>query len=576
MRTAMQLRDYQVDAVDAVVRHFRRSDAAAVITLPTGSGKSLVIAELARLARYPILVLAHVKELVEQNYAKFCNYGLEAGVFAAGLQRKEHQHAVTFASVQSLSRNLDKFERYFSLLIVDECHRVGSDDESQYQQIITHLRQFNPQLKVLGLTATPYRLGQGWIYQRHYHGFVRTDAPRLFQQCIYELPLRYLISRGYLTPATVIDAPAARYQFDELPPSYTEAELDQFLSRCPRVTEAICLQLTQLAESRQGVMVFAASVNHAREIAGYLPADDTAVITGETPGPQRDQLIERFKARQLKFLVNVAVLTTGFDAPHVDLIAILRRTSSVSLYQQIVGRGLRLSAGKTDCLVVDYAGNGFDLYQPEIGERRPHPNSQLVQVPCPQCGFANLFWGVTDADGDIIEHYGRRCQGLVEGPGEREQQCSYRYKFKQCPQCQAENDIAARQCHHCDAALIDPDQQLKQALQLKDRKVLRCSGLSARHEGQLLTLTYHDEDGAELNERFDMAKPQQRKKFNQLFRRRLAAISVQVDSAEAAVALIDKLVPPDFVIARQHKRYWQIEHRIFDYRGPRRRANQLY
>ncbi|TCI01713.1 DEAD/DEAH box helicase [Corallincola luteus] len=574
----MQLRDYQQAAVDAVLTHFRKTDDAAVIVLPTGAGKSIVIAELARLARFPILVLAHVKELVEQNHAKFQAYGFDGGIFSAGLGRKESQHAVTFASVQSLSRNLQQFSGYYSLLIVDECHRISEESESQYQQVISHLRQQNPQLKVLGLTATPYRLDKGWIYQQHHHGYVRTDQSVPFKKCVYELPLRHLISRGYLTPPTVIDAPAARYQFDELPKEYTEAELDLFLARCPRVTKAICEQLLVLAEQRRGVMVFAASVNHALEISRYLPNAETAVITGATPGKQRDLLIEQFKQQQLKFLINVAVLTTGFDAPHVDLIAILRRTASVSLYQQIVGRGLRLYDGKDDCLVIDYAGNNYDLHQPEIGIPRPNPNSELVQVLCPECGYGNLFWGLKDADGDVIEHYGRRCQGLVNDPADTEQQiqCGFRYQYKECPQCNAQNDIAARQCHDCGAQLIDADNLLRQALQLKDRKVLRCAGISAQADGELLTLIYHDEDGVELKERFDFASAGQRKKFNELFCRRVTAKPQPLAAAVEVVDQIADLVAPDFVIARQQKKFWKIEHRIFNYQGPYRKAHQAH
>ena len=559
-----------------MLSHFRKTDEPAVLVLPTGAGKSLVIAELARLARYPILVLAHVKELVEQNHAKYEAYGFKAGIFAAGLGKKQHSYPVTFASVQSLSRNLDRFDGYYSLLIVDECHRISLSDESQYQSVITHLKQQNPQLKVLGLTATPYRLDRGWIYQQHHHGYVRTDQPVPFKTCIYELPLRYLIKRGYLTEPLVVDAPAARYQFDELPAAYTEAELDQFLGRYPRVTQAICEQVKQLAESRRGVMLFAASVKHACEIAGYLPDDATAVITGDTPGKERDALIEKFKRQQLKYLVNVSVLTTGFDAPHVDFIAILRRTQSVSLYQQIVGRGLRLYPDKPDCLVVDYAGNNYDLYQPEIGQTRPNPNSELVQVPCPQCGFANLFWGETDSDGDIIEHHGRRCQGLVEDPNHPEQQiqCDYRYQFKECGRCHAQNDIAARECHQCGNALIDPDKQLKDALKLRDRKVLRCSGLSASNTGEVLKLTYHDEDGAELSERFDFASTGQRAKFRQLFSRTVSGAEIKASNASQVADSIHNYVAPDFVIARQVKKYWKIEHRIFDYQGPYRKAHQ--
>ncbi|MEE1674012.1 DEAD/DEAH box helicase [Agarivorans aestuarii] len=574
----LQLRDYQQASVDAVLGHFRKSDDAAVLVLPTGAGKSIVIAELARLARHPILVLAHVKELVEQNQSKFSAYGFESGVFAAGLGLKQTQYPVTFASVQSLSRNLAAFSGYYSLLVIDECHRVSDDTDSQYQQIIQHLKQQNSQLKVLGLTATPYRLDKGWIYQQHYHGYVRGNAEAWFKKCIYELPMRHLISKGYLTKPLVVDAPAARYQFDELPQQYSEAQLDQFLAGCPRVTQAICKQLVKLAEQRKGAMVFAASVNHAKEVAHYLPEEQTAVITAETPHAERDSLIERFKQQQLKFLVNVSVLTTGFDAPHVDLIAILRRTASVSLYQQIAGRGLRLNQGKTDCLIVDYAGNNYDLYQPEIGETKPNPNSTLVQVNCPQCEFANMFWGITDKDGDVIEHYGRRCQGLVEDPLDetKQQQCSYRYKYKQCPQCNAENDIAARQCQSCGFQLIDPDKQLKDALQLKDRKVLRCSGISASCEGNKLKLVYHDEDGAELSESFNFDYAKAKQQFNALFSRRVTEPTASIKDAKQAETLVTKLVAPDFVIAKKQKHYWVIEHRIFDYKGNYRKANQQY
>ncbi|MDO6684204.1 MULTISPECIES: DEAD/DEAH box helicase [unclassified Agarivorans] len=574
----LQLRDYQQASVDSVLAHFRQSDDAAVVVLPTGAGKSIVIAELARLAKHPILVLAHVKELVEQNQSKFTTYGFESGVFAAGLGLKQNQYSVTFASVQSLSRNLDQFLGYYSLVVIDECHRVNDDSDSQYQVIINHLKQQNPQLKVLGLTATPYRLDKGWIYQQHYHGYARGNENAWFKKCIYELPLRHLISKGYLTQPLLVDAPAARYQFDELPTQYSEAQLDQFLAGCPRVTQAICKQLVQLAEDRKGVMVFAATVKHAQEIAHYLPEDQTAVVTAETPNQQRDSLIEQFKRQQLKFLVNVSVLTTGFDAPHVDLIAILRRTASVSLYQQIAGRGLRLYEGKSDCLIVDYAGNNYDLYQPEIGETKPNPNSTLVQVSCPQCEFANMFWGITDKDGDILEHYGRRCQGLVEDPSDqtKQVQCSYRYKYKQCSQCNAENDIAARQCHSCGFQLIDPDNQLKDALQLKDRKVLRCSGMSASCEGDKLKLIYHDEDGAELSEHFNFAYSKAKQQFNALFSRRVEGESKTITSAEQAEQLLQKIVAPDFVIAKKLKHYWQVEHRIFDYQGHYRKANQQY
>ncbi|MAM51193.1 MAG: ATP-dependent helicase [Marinobacter sp.] len=585
MNAPFKLRPYQQEAVDATLAHFRKTDESAVIVLPTGAGKSLVIAELARLAKRKILVVTHVKELVEQNHAKYQSYGLTGGVFSAGLKRKESHHQVTFASVQSVSANLDQFRDEYSLVIIDECHRVSGEETSQYQRIIELLRQQNDSLKVLGLTATPYRLAMGWIYRYHYRGFVRGEDDKPFQYCIYELPLNYMINRGYLTRPELVNAAVAQYDFSALPQDrfgeYAERDVNQLLSKHKRVTRAIIEQVVELAAERQGVMIFAATVEHAREVAGYLPEHETALITGATDLKDRDLLIQRFKQRQLKYLVNVSVLTTGFDAPHVDFIAILRPTQSVSLYQQIVGRGLRLDEGKQDCLVIDYAGNHVNLHHPEVGEPKPNPDSEPVQVFCPGCGFANIFWGKTDDDGRVIEHYGRRCQGLLEPvdrvQDERPQQCDYRFRFKECPHCGAENDIAARNCHQCQKAIIDPDDQLRDALKLKDAMVIRCAGISLVADGSKLKITYHGENGEEVGESFDFSKPGQRAVFNRLFGRRFAnSQAPQAFRSADEVLELEALLPaPDFVIARKQKHYWQVQERGFDYQGQFRKANEV-
>jgi len=586
MNAHFKLRPYQQEAVDATLDHFRKSDEAAVIVLPTGAGKSLVIAELARLAKRKILVLTHVKELVEQNHAKYESYGLTGGIFSAGLKRKESHHQVTFASVQSVSANLDQFRDEYSLVIIDECHRVSGDDTSQYQRIIELLRQQNDALKVLGLTATPYRLAMGWIYRYHYRGFVRGEDGKPFQHCIYELPLSYMINRGYLTRPELVNAAVAQYDFSALPRDrfgeYAEQDVNQLLSKHKRVTRSIIEQVVELAAERHGVMIFAATVDHAREVTDYLPERETALITGATDQKDRDSLIQRFKQRKLKYLVNVSVLTTGFDAPHVDFIAILRPTQSVSLYQQIVGRGLRLDEGKQNCLVIDYAGNHVNLHHPEVGEPKPNPDSEPVQVFCPGCGFANIFWGKTDSDGRVIEHFGRRCQGLLEPseggesaePKGRPQQCDYRFRFKECPHCGAENDIAARNCHECQKAIIDPDDQLRDALKLKDAMVIRCAGISLTVDGSKLRITYHGEDGEELNELFDLGKAGQRAVFNRIFGRRFAnGQAPKAFSSAREVFELQALLPaPDFVIARKQKHYWQVQERVFDYRGRHRKA----
>lgn len=632
------LRPYQQEAVDATLAHFRKTDEPAVIVLPTGAGKSLVIAELARLAKRKILVLAHVKELVEQNYEKFitltADNSIDAGIFSAGLKRKESHHQVTFASVQSVAPNLDAFDESHSLLIVDECHRMSMNEDSQYAQVITALKQHNPQLKVLGLTATPYRMGMGWVYQNHYRGFIRTPDPRPFTACIYELPLRYMIKAKFLTPPRLIDAPIAQYDFSALPTNSfgecAEKDMNQLLVKHPRVTQSICEQIIEHSEHRQGVMIFATTLAHAREITGYLPNDQTALITGDTPYDERDKLINAFKRKELKYLVNLSVLTTGFDAPHVDFIAILRPTQSVSLYQQIVGRGLRLAPNKKDCLVIDYAGNGFDLYHPEVGSKKPNEDSEAVQVLCPECGFGNIFWGIKDEEGVIIEHYGRRCQGLIipddeaifdtnsladsnnnnTDPScvdlsnidsiqnrdngiistyyknnEKLIQCTFRYRFKNCPHCNEENDIAARSCQHCHKAIIDPDDQLKTALSLREAKVIRCAGMSLSNtqtKPSQLVVSYHDEHGDELKEYFDFNLPKQQLLFNHLFCRRLQTAYSNAPSEFTKACDVlpweSKLQAPDFVIARKpnkRAKFWNIQDRLFDYEGNYRKANQL-
>src|SRR5690554_7609929 len=140
------LRPYQQEAVRRVIEHFRGSDDPAAVVLPTGSGKSLVIAELARLARGRVLVLAHVRELVEQNHAKYQAYGLSADIFSAGLGRKESGRQVVFGSVQSVVRSLGSFAAPdhprgpFTLLVIDECHRVSPAEDASYRQMIEALR----------------------------------------------------------------------------------------------------------------------------------------------------------------------------------------------------------------------------------------------------------------------------------------------------------------------------------------------------------------------------------------------------------------------------------------------------
>ncbi|OCH57618.1 MULTISPECIES: DEAD/DEAH box helicase [Vibrio] len=571
------LRPYQADSVKSVIHYFRKHQTPAVLVLPTGAGKSLVIAELARLAKGRVLVLAHVKELVEQNHEKYEGYGLKGSIFSAGLGRKETDQQVVFASVQSVVRNLDSFSNQFSLLVIDECHRVPDEKTSSYQKVITHLRENNSGIKVLGLTATPYRLGMGWLYQYHTRGQVRSEEPRFFRDCIFELPIWYLLDEGFLTPARMIDAPVLSYDFSQLKPAstgrYKEAELDMVIEQSKRATPQIVDQIIELAKDKLGIMVFAATVRHAQEILGLLPEGESSIVIGDTPTLERDQIISDFKERKIKFLVNVSVLTTGFDAPHVDLIAILRPTESISLYQQIVGRGLRLSPGKKECLVLDYAGNSYDLYQPEVGDPKPDSDSEIITIPCPACGFNNNFWGKLDSNGFLLEHFGRKCQGYFtdEDTGEREH-CNYRFRAKYCGECGADNDIAARICHECDATLVDPDKKLKEALNLKDALVFECLEMDLNvlkdDKGKSqLKVTYRGENQAQVHEFWSLTTKKQKQNFkDQFVRPHLADRHRPFEEASPSkvVAHQHRFRPPQFVIARKVGRFWKMRDKIFE------------
>lgn len=572
-----KLRDYQQQAVANTIRYFQKKQDPAVIVLPTGAGKSLVIAELARIARGRVLVLAHVKELVEQNYQKYKGYGVEAGIFSASLGRKDRDHKTIFGSVQSVARASEEFFNDFSLLVIDECHRVADESSTQYQDIIKKLRDRNPKLCILGLTATPYRLGLGWIYEFSQAGEIKTDKKRFFKQCVYDLPLTYMIRQGYLTAPVKIDIPVTCYNFSELAEKegpYSTAEIEEILKSQKRLTPLIIKNIVDITDHfhRKGVMIFSGSVKHAEEIMSYLPAHDSRLVLGDTDMETRNQIVQDFKDRKFKYLVNVSVLTTGFDAPHVDVIAILRPTESNALYQQIVGRGLRLSDEKTDCYVLDYTGMGHDIYAPDISDKRPAKDTVPVQVTCPKCSFENSFWGRTDDAGTVIEHFGRKCRGATQDPKTMEiVPCGFRFRLKLCHACGCENDITARTCEKCDAILIDADAKLKQAKLSKNAHVLTPEKITFnervdKNSNPYLEIRYYDWNAEYVSEAHFFNNPSALKKFNINFLRshlKRPELAITIKTVEDVLKHQSLFRPPSFVIARKQDKFWKITEKIF-------------
>lgn len=572
-----ELRPYQKEAVENTLQFFRKRREPAVIVLPTGAGKSLVIAELARIAKGRVLVLAHVKELVEQNHQKYTSYGLEAGIFSASLGQKDFHHKAIFGSVQSVARAEDHFFENFSLLVIDECHRVAEEGSTQYQEIIQKLTEKNPNLAILGLTATPYRLGMGWIFEVGHDGEIKTDQKRFFKQCVFELPLSYMIKNRYLTTPVKVDIPVTCYDFSELfekGERYTTADVEEVLKSQKRLTPLIVKNVVDIAEkyNRKGVMIFSSTVKHAEEIMQYLPPEQSRIVLGDTDIQTRDQIVENFKKRKFKYLVNVSVLTTGFDAPHVDVIAIMRPTESNALYQQIIGRGLRLSEGKKDCYILDYTGMSHDIFAPSVKDKKPAKDTVPVRVPCPECDFENDFWGYLDDDGMLMEHFGRRCRGGVRDPETWQvKPCGYLFRFKLCPSCSTKNDVTARECEHCKATLIDADAKLKQARLSKNAHIMEPDRIEFNEKkdkngNEYLEVRYYDWNGEYLSEVFFFNNPSAIKKFNINFLRshlRQPELAIDMNSPKQFLKYQVLMRKPSYVIARKQEQFWRITEKIF-------------
>jgi DNA repair protein RadD len=295
-------------------------------------------------------MLTHVRELISQNADKMRQHWPNApmGIYSAGLRQKELGEPITFAGIQSVRTKASQIG-HVDLVIIDEAHLVSHKDEGGYRTLLAELSAINLNLRIVGLTASPYRLGHGYI----------TDAPAIFDALIQPTSIEELIHKGYLSTLrskltrTKLEVDGVHKRGGE----YIEAELQAAVDTTDK-NRLVAAEIVRLGHTRKSWLVFCAGVAHAQHIAEALQDEGitTECVTGETPSAERDRILTDFKAGRITALTNANVLTTGFDAPGIDLVAMLRPTMSPGLYVQMAGRGLRIAPGKTDCLVLDFAG----------------------------------------------------------------------------------------------------------------------------------------------------------------------------------------------------------------------------
>lgn len=389
----MKLRDYQQEAVDAVFAYWERAPstpdrpASPLIVMPTGSGKSPTLGELVRVlvqdcgAR--VLVVTHRAELIKQDAKAIRSIfpGVDLGIFSAGLGRREVRQ-VTVAGIQSVYRHA-KMLGHIDVIIPDECHLIPDEGGGQYQTLIKGLREINPDCRLVGLTATDYRLSQGYLTE---------GDGALFTAVAYSCDIKRLISGGYLSPVVTGYATAAiSLESVGLRAGEFAAKDLEMASDVDKINDAVADDVVKALEAgRTSALVFGTSVAHAKRMRNALQVRGVSceTVTGETPREERDRIIDLFKARNLKAITSCDVLTTGFDAPVTDIVALVRPTMSPSLYVQMVGRGMRLADGKIDCLLLDYGGNiarHGPIDDVKVKSRAKKGDGEAPTKTCPQC-----------------------------------------------------------------------------------------------------------------------------------------------------------------------------------------------
>lgn len=401
----MQPRSYQIECERSLWNYFQNHSGNPICALPTGTGKSVCIgmfvrSALAAYSRQKILVLTHVQELIEQNYKKLLAMWPQApaGIYSAGLNRRDTMNAIIFAGIASVAKIAAQFGRV-DLIIIDECHLVSPYEETMYRAFISNLMVTNPMLKIIGFTATPWRLGQGRI----------TENGGIFTDIAFDITgvdaFNRLIAEGFLCPVipkrteTYLDTEGVHTRNHE----FIQSELQKAIDK-EHITRAAIEEALEYKDTRHSWLVFTAGVEHAIHTAEYLNdyGISAVAVHGKMSAAERAGALAGMRSRKYQAVVNNNILTTGFDHPPIDLILGLRPTQSTVLWVQMLGRGTRpydpnspnceyipgFDVKKENCLVLDFAANAARLgpiNDPVIPRKKGDKGGTAPVKICPQC-----------------------------------------------------------------------------------------------------------------------------------------------------------------------------------------------
>lgn len=385
----MEPREYQKEAVQAVYDYLRKVDGKnPCVVIPTGGGKSLVMAMICRDIvqewKDRVLILAHVKELLEQNanHLREIMPDIAAliGVHSASLKRHDTAHPIIVAGIQSVYKKALKMGR-FDVIIIDEAHMIPEEGQGRYRTFLQEAKLVNPEVRVIGFTATPYRLTTGYICKK--------DG--ILNDICYEIGVKKLIEDGFLSPL-VSHGSHHQANMDSVKIKGGEYDSEQAEQAMLAVVQAATEEILQRTQDRKSVIIFCSGVKHAEAVAKIISENghECATIFGDTKSTERDAVVKKFKSGAIKYLVNVNVLTIGFDHRGIDCVALMRATLSPGLYYQMVGRGLRKEDGKTDCLVLDYGGNvlrhgPIDRIRVKDKKEKGSGEGEAPMKKCPKC-----------------------------------------------------------------------------------------------------------------------------------------------------------------------------------------------